>query len=90
MDSPFRLIEQRRLSIVGSLRTGDYMGAVDGVLSGSPLMETKKEKAARHWGVLRSQAPPSFLAQGSPRCRPKPNTYPNPNPNHNRSRSRSP
>ena len=80
----------KRPSVVGSLRTGDVKGAVTGVLSAAPLMETKKEKAARHWGVLRSQAPPSFLAQGSPRCRPKPNTYPNPNPNHNRSRSRSP
>lgn len=80
MDSPFRLIEQRRLSIVGSLRTGDYMGAVDGVLSGSPLMETKKEKANRGWGVLRAQAPPSLLALGSPRSphssRPSPQVYP--------------
>ena len=55
-------------SVVGSLRTGDTKGAVTGVLSAAPLMETKKEKAARRLGVLRAQAPPMFLAQGSPRC----------------------
>lgn len=57
----------KKLSIVGALRTGDVKGAVTGVLTAAPLLETKKEKAARHWSVLRAQAPPKFLAQGSPR-----------------------
>ena len=58
---------EKRPSVVGCLGRGDVKGAVTGVLSAASLMETKKEKAARHWGVLRSQAPPSFLVQGSPR-----------------------
>ena len=58
---------EKRPSVVGCLGRGDVKGAVTGVLSAASLMETKKEKAVRHWGVLRSQAPPSFLVQGSPR-----------------------
>lgn len=58
----------KKTSIVGALRTGDVKGAVTGVLTAAPLLETKKEKAARHWSVFRAQAPPKFLAQGSPRC----------------------
>jgi hypothetical protein len=57
----------KRPSIVGALRTGDVKGAVTCVLTAAPLLETKKEKAARHWSVFRAQAPPKFLAQGSPR-----------------------
>ena len=57
----------KKTSIVGALRTGDVKGAVTGVLTAAPLLETKKEKAARHWSVFRTQAPPKFLVQGSPR-----------------------
>ena len=73
----------KKTSIVGALRTGDVKGAVTGVLTAAPLLETKKEKAARHWSVFRTQAPPKFLVQGSPRYAvavPNPNPYPPPPP----------